>query len=151
MKNIMFPLLAVLLFMACQNSTPAPAADTQNSSTELKIDPVKLKEATAKSKTVLQNMNNLMSEIKEAEPTLTEAQKVNLETIRHEVDDIMTKQEMMAKALESAQNGGGAQTGGTMPTPGVIQDYIESTRNYDQPIEDLRAQLQALKSGKSKN
>ena len=155
MKNLMLPLLALLLFAACQNSsTPAADAQKQDVQAEFKIDPVQLKEASTKAKTVIQNMNNLLSEINEAAPSLSEAQKVDLEAIRSQLDDVMGKQETMTKALEHADNSGGQEsssmTDANAPTPGVIQDYIESTSNYDKFIEDLRAQLQALKSGKGK-
>ena len=48
MKKLMLPLFAAMLFAACQNSTPAPAADTQALPAELKIEPAAVKEADVK-------------------------------------------------------------------------------------------------------
>lgn len=154
MKNLVLPLFAVLLFAACQNSTTTPEAQTQDTPTEVKIDLVQLKEAAVKAKTGLQDMNSFMEEINSANLTLTEPQKVELEGIRSQLNDVMGKQEQMVKGLELGENTGGAASSALntpeVPTATVLQDYIESVSNYESFLQDLKNQLEAIKSGKGK-
>jgi|GEM_PF-2496299 len=155
MKNLMLPLIAVLLFAACQN-TPAPAATTENADAPaaITIDPAQLKSSASKANEVVQAMNNFNKELSEASKYMTEAQKNEVEGIRSQLNDVLGKTEMMAKGLESADNAGGKEssdlTNSAVPTPGVVQDYMESVDRYDQFLGDLRAQLEAVKSGKTK-
>jgi hypothetical protein len=154
MKKLMLPLFAALLFAACQNSTTTPAADTQNLPAELKIDPAQVKEANVKAKTSLQKMTTMMEEITNDKTSFSPAQKTEVDAIRSQLNDVIQKQEMMSKGLEAANNGGGGEgsslSGSAVPPPGVLQDYIQSTSNYDKFLEELQAKYEAVKSGKSK-
>ena len=155
MKNLMLPLIAVLLFAACQN-TPAPATTPENAGAPagITIDPAKLKASASKANELLQSMNNFNNELSEASKSMTEAQKNEVEGIRSQLNDLLSKHEMMTKGLQSADNAGGKQsselTNSAVPTPGVVQDYMESIDRYDQLLGDLRSQLEAVKTGKSK-
>ncbi len=155
MKNLLLPLIAALLFAACQNaSTPATTTENADAPAAITIDPAQLKSSASKAKDLLQAMNDFNSELTEASKNMTEAQKNEVEAIRSQLNDVLSKQEMMAKGLESADNTGGKEsadlTSSAVPTPGVVQDYMESIERYDQFLADLKAQLEAVKSGKSK-
>ncbi len=155
MKNLMLPLIAVMLFAACQNSsTPATTTENADAPAGITIDPAQLKTSTQKAKDVLQAMNDFNAELTEASKSMTEAQKNEVEAIRSQLNDGMGKQEVMTKGLESADNAGGKEsaelTNTAVPTPGVIKDYMESVDGLEQFLADLKAQLEAVKSGKAK-
>lgn len=154
MKNLMLPLIAALLFAACQNaSTP----ETKNPETPaaFTVDPVQLKSSATKAKAVLQSMNDFNAELTQVSQSMTEAQKNKVENIRGQLTDVMSKQEMLTKALESADNASGKEaselTGSAVPTQTVIEDYMGSIDRYEQFLADLRAQLEDIKSGKTKD
>ncbi len=155
MKNLMLPLIAVLLFAACQNSAP-PAATTENADApaSLTVDPAQLKASASKAREGLQAMNDFNAELTKASKSMTEAQINEVEVIRNQLQDVMSKQEMLAKGLEAGDNAG-LQEGSSLndaavPTPGVLQDYMESVGRYEEFLTDLRMQFEAVKTGKSK-
>jgi transglutaminase/protease-like cytokinesis protein 3 len=151
MKKIMLPLFAALFFAACQNSTPAPTADTQDMPAAVKIEPAQIQEASAKATIALQNMDNLQKEINAAYTTTNESQKSQLDAVRSELNDVMTKQETMIKGLKMATDVGSAESDGAVPTPGVLQDYIQSATSYDKLVEEMRGRVESIKSGKPAN
>ena len=151
MKKLMLPLFAALLFAACHNATPDTAADTQGLPAALKIEPAQIQEASSKATIALQNMDNLQKEINAAYTTTSESQKTELDAVRSELNDVMTKQETMIKGLKLASNVGSAESDGAVPTPGVVQDYIQSATSYDKLVEEMRGRVEAIKSGKPAN
>ena len=151
----MLPLFAALLFAACQNNatTIVPAeGETQNAPAKIIIEPAQVKDASAKAKASLQNLSKLLTEANQPIPGLNPVQKTELDGIRDEINGIMSKQERMVKALESADTGGGATASDSeeaaAPTPGVLQDYIQAANSYDKLAEEIGARLTKLKSGK---
>lgn len=156
MKNLMLPLIAVLLFAACQNSTtPAPETTTENvDAAATTIDPAELKASVSKANDLLQTMISFNSELTAASKSMTEAQINEVEIIRSQLNDVMSKQEMLTKGLESAANSGSQESSSlsdsAVPTTETIKDYMRSGDRYKQFLANLRAQLEAIKSGKSK-
>jgi transglutaminase/protease-like cytokinesis protein 3 len=96
-------------------------------------------------------MDNLQKEINAAYTTTSESQKTELDAVRSELNDVMTKQETMIKGLKLASNVGSAESDGAVPTPGVLQDYIQSATSYDKLVEEMRGRVEAIKSGKPAN
>lgn len=161
-KKLILPAMALVLFAACQNSnnnstnnnaaqsqttTPAPAA-------EIKVEPSEVKEAIPKAAASYQKMTALAQEINDvAKMKLSEAQRNELEETRHELDDIMTKQETMMKGLDAAN--ASSETGkesstlnNSAPTPSILKDYVQSVNNYDGLIQDMKAKIEAIRDHK---
>ena len=155
MNKILLPLLAVLLFAACQNNTSTPAEVKQEVLAELKIDPAEITAASAKAKLTSENINKLMEELNAPSPSMTKDQKAQLDDLRNEVSDAMAKQETIVKGLESAATGVGIESSEAdepvVPSSAVLKDYIESAERYNEFVEDVRSRFEALKSGETKN
>ncbi len=152
MKKNILPLLAALCFVACQNDAPAPATtNTQQLPAELKIAPEQVKAANEKAKTLQKSMRAFLQEVNAASASMKGTQKVELEAIASQLNDVMGKEEMMAKGIEAAASSDGTDASalntGAVPPPGVLQDYIQSIDDYGKFLDDLKGQFEALKNG----
>jgi hypothetical protein len=157
MKKILLPSLTVLLLTACQNNTPAPAATTTPTAVpaEQKIDIAQIKDANAKSKVLATELATLLADVNTASAATKGPKKAELEGLSATLNDFMAKQDMMAKAIEAADNAGGSAAASSslntaaVPTPTELKDYMESMERYSKDLVDLRGQFEAIKSGDS--
>ena len=153
MKKIMLPFLAVVLFAACQNSNSSTTEENASTApTEIKIDAAEVSQANTKAKATMEVIKNFLTEINETVPNLTKEEQTQIDNLRNEVNEVIAKQDQMIKGLTMAETGEGESSPETdmpaMPTPGVIQDYIQSADNYGKFIEDARSRFEAIKAGK---
>lgn len=155
-KKLLLPALALVVFAACQNSgnnaSQDPSQQQNSVPAELKVDPATVKEASTKATASYQKMNSLAQKINDvAKQNLSDTQRSDLESIRHQLDDLMTKQETMMKGLDAANSAGGNESSSLnnqVPPPGVLKDYVESVGNYDKLVDDFTAQIDALQNKK---
>lgn len=150
MKNLVIPFFALLLLVGCKNSSSnASTAETQNLPPELNISAEQVKTANTKAQASMQSMLDLISEMNVAAQSFPEAKKEELNVLRTQISEILEKQKMMAEGLASAAAPAASTAtsdGGAVPPPGVLKDYIESASNYDQILNEIKANFETLKN-----
>lgn len=155
-KRLIVPAFGILFIVSCQNSNKSTGNDQAQQQTavpeELKVEPAAVKEASEKAAVSYQKMTDLAQSINDAlKQKMSDSQVSDIETIRHQLDDVMTKQETMMKGLAAANSAGGNESNAMnnqVPPPGVLKDYVESINNYDKFVDDLKSQLEAAKNKK---
>ena len=162
MKKLLFPLFAVLLFVACQSDSGAKAdssaadnASTQPAAGVAQDVATQVKETVAKAESSQETIKKIGSEIDALSDDVKKKNEVQINEMRNMVEALTEKQAMIIGILngKSPRGDGSAPTGtdeGAGPVsldPSMVKDLTNNIELYQKEIEKLQMQIKEL-SGK---
>lgn len=145
MKKVIFALMAGLVFVACQNANNS-SSDNSGAQNTVVLTPETVKASQVKAQTILDKFNEVSKTLEVAKATATPAQQAELDIVTEQLKDVMEKQENMTRGLEMAADPSAANA----PTQTVLEDYVKSAENYKELIAEFEKQIEAIKSGQTK-
>ena len=156
MKKILFSCLAVLAFAACQNSeSSAPNASDATSKDASKpaqnAEMFQPEKVAGRIQASLDDIKNISGELDALPDKVKKAKATEIAEIRNMVEALTEKQTALIQELNApAQPGAGGAgassiVAGASSNAAAVENAVESMSRYQKDVEQMKAQLQALK------
>lgn len=153
MKKLLFLLLTVLAVAACQNSeaptSGAPATDASKSAQN--AEALKPEKVTGRIQASLNDINQISDELDALPDQVKKSNATQIEEIRNMVEALTEKQTALVQEINAPAQpaAGGAEASsivaGSSSSAAAVENAVESMGRYQKDVEQMKAQLQALK------